>query len=116
MEFCSRTASIWELVGTAFLILKITIPLLIIILASVSLAKAAINGDDKAIKEGVVSVIKRLIAGVVIFLIPSLIRVGFFAISHFNEDMRNDAQNCINCLTNPKGNCDTSKSQNKIFK
>lgn len=116
MNFCSRTASIWQLVGKAFFILKIVIPLVIIILASISLAKATISGDEKEIKEGVIKIVKRLIAGVLIFLIPSIVRVGFLSITQFNKTMKDEAQNCINCLTDPNGNCNTSKSQNEIFK
>lgn len=116
MEFCSKTADIWQLIGKAFLILKVVIPLLIIIFGIVNLSKAVLSGEDKAIKENVSKLIKRLIAGVVIFLVPTIIRFIFDSLSYISGNkLTENTEVCINCLVDPYNDCDTSNSGG-IFK
>ena len=74
----------------------------------VDLGKAVISSDDKAISKAAKSLLMRTIAAIAIFFIPTIIKVAFEFVAGFNEDMKNDAQNCIDCLTSPNGTCDTS--------
>ena len=108
MSFCYKTAIIWQVVGYVFLIAKIVIPIILIILGMVDLGKAVISSDDKAISKAAKSLLMRTIAAIAIFFIPTIIKVAFEFVAGFNEDMKNDAQNCIDCLTSPNGTCDTS--------
>ena len=108
MSFCYKTAIIWQVVGYVFLIAKIVIPIILIILGMVDLGKAVISSDDKAISKVTKSLLMRTIAAIAIFFIPTIIKVAFEFVAGFNEDMKNDAQNCIDCLTSPNGSCDTS--------
>lgn len=108
MSFCYKTAIIWQVVGYVFLIAKIVIPIILIILGMVDLGKAVISSDDKAISKATKSLLMRTIAAIAIFFIPTIIKVAFEFVAGFNEDMKNDAQNCIDCLTSPNGSCDTS--------
>ena len=108
MSFCYKTAIIWQVVGYVFLIAKIVIPIILIILGMVDLGKAVISSDDKAISKAAKSLLMRTIAAIAIFFIPTIIKLAFEFVAGFNEDMKNDAQNCIDCLTSPNGSCDTS--------
>lgn len=108
MEFCYRTAKVWQIVGYAFLILKIVIPLILIVLGIIDLGKAVLSSDDKAIKKSAVTLAKRVIAGVAIFFIPTVIRVVFTYIAGFTSDMNDDFMICVDCITSPNGDCDTS--------
>ena len=108
MSFCYKTAIIWQVVGYVFLIAKIVIPIILIILGIVDIGKAVISSDDKAISKAAKSLLMRTIAAVCIFFIPTIIGVIFDFVAGFNEDMQNDAQNCIDCLVSPNGSCDTS--------
>ena len=108
MSFCYKTAIIWQVVGYVFLIAKIVIPIILIILGMVDLGKAVISSDDKAISKAAKSLLMRTITAIAIFFIPTIIKVAFEFVAGFNEDMKNDAQNCIDCLTSPNGSCDTS--------
>lgn len=58
-----------------FTIIKIAVPILVIVLCSVDIARAVIAQDDKAVKEALSSSIKRIIIGVVVFFVPTLINV-----------------------------------------
>ncbi len=108
MSFCYKTAVVWQVIGYVFFILKIVIPMILIILGIIDFGKAVLSSDDKSIKDAAMTLAKRLIAGVIIFFIPTVINVVFSYISGFSEDMQADAMNCINCLTSPNGSCDTS--------
>lgn len=112
MEFCKSTASIWQLVGYALFILKIVIPIILIILGIIDFSKAAISSDDKMIKDAAISFLKRAIAAVAIFFIPTIIDVCFNLIAGVSESLKDDLGNCITCITNPGGKkCDTSNSK-----
>ena len=108
MSFCEKTAVIWQVVGYIFLIVKIVLPLILVILGMIDLGKAVLSSDDKSIKDAAMLLAKRVVAGIIIYFIPTIIQVAFNYISGFNEDMQNDAKNCIDCLTDPRNSCDTS--------
>ena len=69
LSFCSDSAKLWKLIGRVMLVFKIVIPLLLIIFGMIDLGKAVIASDEKAIKAATNSIIRRLIAAVVIFFI-----------------------------------------------
>ena len=108
MSFCYKTAVIWQVIGYVFFIAKIVIPIILIILGIVDLGKAVVSNDDKALSKAAVSLLKRIVAAICIFFIPTIIGVVFDFVAGFNEDMQNDAKNCIDCLISPNGSCDTS--------
>ena len=102
--FCMDTANIWYFIGRLVTILKICIPILIIILGSVDLGKAVIASDDKAIKSATGALVKRFVAGIVIFLLPSIVTAVFNMLSGWNA-IKSDATNCASCISNPSGSC-----------
>lgn len=108
MNFCYKTADIWQVVGKGIYILKIIVPLLIIILVSIDLFKMVTKGDDKGLKEVGGKLFKRFISAIIIFFIPTLISALFNLVSLFSSDMKNDYGNCVKCLTSPYKECDTS--------
>ncbi|HIS12812.1 MAG TPA: hypothetical protein IAB40_06880 [Candidatus Onthocola stercoravium] len=112
MDFCYKTAEVWQIIGYAFLVLKIVIPIILVVLGIVDIGKAVLSSDEKLIKDGVMKLVKRVIAAVIIFFIPTVINVLFQFIGGFSESIRNDYDNCIDCLTSPNGNCDTSYDDN----
>ena len=69
VSFCFKSANIWQIVGYIFLIIKVIVPVIIIILGSLDFGQAVISGDDKALKEKGERLIKRIVIGIVIFLI-----------------------------------------------
>ena len=71
LNFCGRTAPIWQFVGYFLVALKIVIPLIIIVLGVIDFATAVVSSDDKAISSATKGLFKRLIVGVVIFFIPT---------------------------------------------
>lgn len=105
--FCSDTANIWQLLGYVVVIIKIVIPLVLIILGMVDLGKAVISSDDKAISKSVSALVKRFVAAVVMFFIPTIVSAIFNALAIMGESEKADYNVCVQCVTNV-GSCDTS--------
>ncbi len=111
MKFCYKTASVWLLVGKLFFILKILVPLAIIILAMIEYAKVAISTDSKDsahLQNSTHKLIKKLIIALVIYFIPTFVKLGFEFVAGFNDNIKNDASTCFKCVTDPYNSCDTS--------
>ena len=97
-SFCTDTANIWKVLGYVVLIFKIVIPILLIIFGMVDLGKAVISSDDKAISKSVSSLLKRFIAAVVIFFVPTIV-YAIFNVLQITEVVKDTYQTCINCVT-----------------
>ncbi|MBQ4583979.1 MAG: hypothetical protein IJA94_03740 [Bacilli bacterium] len=109
-QFCTRTSPIWQFVGYVLYVFKIAIPLLLIIFGMMDLGKAVVANDDKAIKNATSSLVKRAIAGVVIFFLPFLVSFIFGIVIGF-DDVEKDYKICQACITNPNkkdGACKTA--------
>lgn len=106
-EFCYRTANVWQIGGYVLFVLKIVIPLILIILGIIDFTKIVISGETKMAKNATLAFLKRLIAGVAIFFVPTIINLIFSYVDSFKKE-ENDYLNCIHCLTSPNKDCDTS--------
>lgn len=99
--FCSSTIQIWSLVGTVVTILKIGIPLIIIVIAIIDLGKAAVSSKPEDVTKAFGSLVKRLIAGIVIFFIPTIVNLVFSLVDNFSEGT--DYMICSTCVAG--GDC-----------
>lgn len=104
VEFCKQTANIWQLVGYVLLIFKIAIPILLIIFGMIDLGKAVIASKEDEIKKATSSLIRRAIAAVIIFLLPTIISYVMTLIAGFNDKAQTDYKICQKCITAP-GKC-----------
>lgn len=117
MNFCYRTADVWQFVGQIIFILKILIPIVIIVFGMIDLGRAVVDSDEKIMSKALKLLFKRIVIGIAIFFVPIIIKVVFGMILGFSEEMKNDAWNCVACLTDPynETDCDTSY-EGEIFK
>jgi len=99
-EFCAQSKVIWQFIGYILTIFKIVIPLLIIIFGTISLGKAVVSSDDGEIKKAVKSLAFRIISGILIFFIPTLVGVIFLLIPGDTE-IKADRAICVSCMTSP---------------
>lgn len=97
--FCADTANIWRVLGHVVTVIKIVIPLALIILGMIDLGKAVVSSDDKAISKSVGALIKRFIAAVVMFFIPTIVSALFNAVTNINVT-EGDYNICVQCVTN----------------
>lgn len=68
-------------------IIIIVAPILVILLGSLDFAKATLASDEEAMKKSQSNFMKRLLAGILLFLLPQLIKVMFFIakdLAHIN--------------------------------
>lgn len=100
MNFCSESVEIWQLVGQFLLVFKIVIPLLLIIFGMIDLGKAVISSDDKAVSKAAKSLLMRVIAGVCIFLVPTIVSLVFRMVGSFDSDQY---EICATCISSPNG-------------
>ena len=105
-SFCFKTSAIWQFVGYGLLALKILVPLIIIVFGVIDFAKAVTSNDDKAIKKSAVSLVKRLIVGICIFFVPTIVKVVFDLID--NVANLDGIAECEECLLDPNSStCET---------
>lgn len=97
--FCTDTANIWHLVGLFVYIIKIVIPLILIVLGMVDLGKAVVSSDEKAINKAVGTLIKRFIAAVVVFFVPTIVSAVFGVIGVISNSAKADYNVCVDCVT-----------------
>ena len=101
-SFCTTSREMWEIVGKILFIFKIVIPLLIIIFGMIDLGKAVISSDEKEIKNATTSIMRRLIAAIVIFFVPTIVDAIFNMVGDFSKDKETAGYNlCEKCLTKP---------------
>lgn len=114
LAFCAETASIWKVLGYLVLIIKIVIPLLLIVFGMIDLGKAVIASKDDAIKSSVTSLVKRFIAAIAIFFVPTLVSAVFnmIGLTANNQDEA-DYNVCVQCVTNVNS-CKTGEDKYKM--
>ena len=113
VEFCAKTAIIWQIVGWVLLVIKIILPLIIIILASIDFFKAVMSGKDSDITASLKGVLWRFVSAVIIFFIPTIVGIVMSLISNFSDSgAKSDYNVCKTCILDP-ADCDTSKDAGK---
>ncbi len=102
-ELCYDAAPILKLAGWVLTVFKIAIPLIIIALGVVDLASAAISSKPEEMKKSITSLVWRLVGGIAIFFIPTLVMLVFGFISDYRdaENGVSSWQICYSCITSP---------------
>jgi len=104
-EFCDKTSDILQFIGYIVTIIKIAIPLLIIILGIIDFGKAVVAAKDDKMKDSAKSLGRRLIAGVIIFFVPSIVLWLFSQVSGYKEDPNTGEKGgfskCQTCILTP---------------
>ena len=78
-------------------ILQIAVPIGLILFGTIDMAKAVIAGDEKKMKEAQKPFIKRIIAAVIVFLIPIIVNMVLSFVTTGNSDW-------IDCWNSAKWN------------
>lgn len=100
--FCADTHQLLGIVGWALTIFKIIIPLVIIGLGLLDLGKAAVSSKPEEIKKTATGLLWRLVGGIVIFFIPTIIMLAFGFVNKFADaTAQMDFNVCYKCITAP---------------
>ena len=101
VNFCSETKDVWSVVGKILGVFKIVIPLLIIIFGMIDLGKAVVASKDDEVKKAAKQLGMRILAGVVIFFIPTIVGFAFSLADVFDQE--GDYSVCRDCITSSSG-------------
>ena len=94
-----------KIVHYLLVIAKIIVPLLLIVLGSVEFGKASLSGNADDLEKVIQSFIKKLVVGLAIFLIPTIVDslVGLAQSKKDVEDVKTgDFSKCAACFTGAK--------------
>ncbi len=92
-----------QIVGWCLFVIKIIAPILLIIFALIEIGKAVVANDDKAIQTAISSLVKRAIAAVVIFFVPTIIAFVFNVVASATE--AKTKYSCLSSCINKPGSC-----------
>ena len=107
LSFCEREGILrtFKIIYLLLNIIRVLVPVIIIIIGTKDLMNAVLQSNTDEMKKAPSIFIKRLIAGLIIFLIPSLLDTVFNMVASY-ENNPTEFAGCSVCLTN--GNdCDT---------
>ncbi len=92
----------FQVIGYIIYVAKFLIPLLLIIFGSIDFAKAIISSSDKAGSEAISSFVKRVVAAVIIFFVPTIISFVLDLIDDASATINDENfTNCKTCLFDP---------------
>ena len=106
--FCSNEGvlTIFKILGFAVTALKIAIPIILIVLGMLDMGKAVTAGKDDEIKKQLVVFLKRAIAAIAVFFVPSIVGLLMQIVNTQLTD--SDAcgySQCVDALTGIGGKC-----------
>ena len=90
-----------EVVHTIVTVIKIVVPILLVIFGSLDLLKGVTAQKDDEIKKGQQIFVKRLIAGVLVFFVFTIVQL---IVSFAAGDDSQNISSCVNCFIN--NNCE----------
>lgn len=104
-SFCTDMKDVVQIIGYVLLVFKIAIPLLIIAFGIFDFGKAVVAEKEDEIKKQTKRLLFRVIAGIVIFLIPNIVLFIFGLINEYSADRDAAAFSvCEQCFLHPT-NC-----------
>lgn len=99
VNFCTKLRSPLKFIGYIVFILKIIVPILLLIFGMIDLFKAVTGGKDGEIMKSLKSFAFRVIAGVLIFFVPTIISFVFSLVDGFDE-VTSEYNVCQTCILN----------------
>ena len=109
ITFCeeNRVLKVFQILGYIIFGAKIIVPLILLILGTIDFAKAVISSSEKAPQEALKSFGLRIVAAIIVFLIPTFLEFLITLVNGASETFKEKNENCTNCLFNPfdSGKC-----------
>ena len=103
-NFCEETVNAWKLVGTFIYVIKIFVPLLVTAIGAIPFINATTKGNADDLFAAGKSLFFKIIASIIIFLVPTIIPTVVEMLSGQGEN--SDMHICTSCIQNPnKGDC-----------
>ena len=105
-EICSVTKNpqllaTFKLVGIFVTIIKVVVPIILIFMGSIDLTQAVISHDNDAIIKSIIVFGKRGLAGILVFLAPSVLQ-GLFHMVDGMDNYDSKYKKCVDCALGSK--------------
>lgn len=100
-SFCTEMKSLLVVIGWVLTIFKFVIPLLIIALGAFDFGKAVVAEKEDEIKKQTKKLIYRVVAGILIFLLPNIIIFIFKVAAPGYENGSESFKTCEDCILRP---------------
>ncbi len=101
---CADFANTLVIGGKLIFYVKIFLPLIIIVKATVDMVKVVLAGASAEMNKQVKKLGISVLAGIIIFFIPSLVDTMFGIVSSFESGKTNDSRICSACIFAPYSN------------
>lgn len=92
---------VFRLFGYLLVVAKILVPLIIIVVGTFDIFKAVTSQDDKSLTKQLRILVWRIIGGLTIFFLPTIVGAFFTISSDINVTEDEDYKICANCLLDP---------------
>ena len=102
---CTDLQPVLRLVGIVVFGIKVVVPIILIVVGMIDMAKAVTEKDENKIKDAQHKLIKKAIAAVLVFLIVTIVGVLMRLIG------ADDYSKCMTCINNPFS-CDIGIDEN----
>ncbi len=94
----SEMVAIWNFISAILTVIQIAVPILLIIMGSLDLAKAVMAGKDDEIKKAQGTFVKRAIAAVIVFFVPVVVKLVLGLVPVGTGDAKTTFKTCIDKL------------------
>ena len=94
-SFCDDLSPVLGLVGWVIFGIKVAVPIILIVVGMLDLAKAVLAKDEKEVKSAQQLLVKRAISAAIVFLVATLVGVIMMLVN--GEDYKK----CTGCLNRP---------------
>ena len=102
-------AKIFMAIGYALVVVKVAIPIVLLVMGAMDFMKAIFGADPKSFSTSIITLVQRVIAGVIIFFIPSIMYIIIDIISDAsnNKDFVSNGgfTVCNECMFHPTKCC-----------
>ena len=92
---CDEMAPILRLIGIVIFAIKVVVPIILIVVGMLDLAKAVTEKNEDNIKKAQQALIKKAIAAVLVFLVVTIVNLIMSLVGN------KDYKACTDCLDNP---------------
>ncbi len=86
-----------ELSSSLISVVQVVVPVLLVVFGSIDLAKAVMGQKEDEIKKGQQTLIKRIIMGMLVFLVIALVKL-LLNLAVENTSTRESIISCVNCF------------------
>lgn len=99
LDICFETVEAFKILGVLIYILKIVLPIIIIVMGIKDTLGVVLKGDSESVNDSLKTLFKRVIACILIFLVPTIIPSIIKMLVDDYED--NSIAICNSCIFNP---------------